>query len=494
MDLFGWDWAKIWQGLELAWVIGINYVLVAILVFQILMENKNPQKTYAFLLILFLAPFVGIVIYLTFGQNWRRKKMFDRKRITDKISFQQVANKKSLEGYVSQEDLPWEAKNHGKVIHLLKNMSYSMLAVHNEVELLINGEASFPRMLEEIEKARSHIHLEYYIFLDDAIGNQFVDLLCKKAKQGLEIRFIYDAVGSLGLSRKGISKLKNAGVQVKPFLPIRFPVFGSRINYRNHRKILVIDGHTGFTGGINIDRKYDNEIQGGLYWRDTNIMIKGNGVWTLQLDFLFDWVFCSDEDLEFDEFYFPKIERKERLLPLQVAASGPDSDWASIMQAFFAGINQAKESIKITTPYFVPNESIRTSLKTAALAGIRVELLIPYESDSRMVRMAMRSFFKGILKAGVKIYQYKKGFVHAKTMTVDDSFSSVGTANMDMRSFDMNFEVNAFIYDKGFTMKLVEQFELDKKYCTILTLDEVKKWGILKRFGYSLARLFAPIL
>ena len=494
MDLFGWDWEKIWQGVELAWVIGINYVVVALLVFQILLENKNPQKTYAFLLILFLAPFIGIVIYLTFGQNYRRRKMFDRKKVTDKYSFQEVAREKNVEAYVDSSLLPREAKRHDKVIHLLKNMSYSMLSSHNEVELLVNGEKAFPEMLKEIENAHSYIHLEFYIFLDDKVGQRFIEILKKKAEQGVEVRFIYDAVGSLGLSRKSINSLKKSGAKVFPFLPIRFPLLGSRINYRNHRKILVVDGKVGFTGGINIDKKYDNSLENPVYWRDTNICIRGNGVWSLQLDFLFDWTFCSNEDLEFGEYFFPKIPKPEKLLPLQIAASGPDSDWASIMQAFFAAINQAKREIKITTPYFVPNESIRTSLKTASLGGVQVELMVPYESDSRVVRMAMRSFFRGMLLAGVKIYQYKKGFIHAKTMTIDETLASVGTANMDMRSFDLNFEVNAFVYDESLTNELREQFEKDKEHCVLLTSEEVRKWSLFKRFGYSLARLFAPIL
>ncbi len=494
MDLFGWDWARIWQGIELVWVIGINYVLVALLSFQILLENKNPQKTYAYLLVLFLAPFIGILVYLTFGQNYRRKKMFDRKKVTDKISFQEVARNKNIEAFVDPSELPREAIRHNKVIHLLKNMSYSLLSTFNRVELLINGEQAFPEMLQAIENAKRHIHLEFYIFLDDELGNHFVELLKRKAEEGVEVRFIYDTVGSLALSRKSIQSMKRSGVKVHPFLPIRFPIFGSRINYRNHRKILVVDGKVGFTGGINIDRKYDNRLEHDLFWRDTNILVEGNGVWSLQLDFLFDWTFCSDEELEFSENFFPKIERTKELLPVQIAASGPDSDWASIMQAFFAAINQAKRNIRITTPYFVPNESITTSLKTASLGGVQVELMVPYESDSRVVRMAMRSYFRGMLEAGVKIYQYKKGFVHAKTMTVDDTLSSVGTANMDMRSFDLNFEVNAFIYNQDFTQRLIDQFEKDKEHCTLLTKEEVRKWSIFQRIEYSIARLFAPIL
>jgi cardiolipin synthase A/B len=494
MDFMDWNWTQIKEELELAWVIGINYVLVLLLVFHILLENKNPQKTYAYILILFLTPVIGIFVYLTFGQNYRRNKMFNRKKITDKLSFQTLASDKIIEGRIDPEKIPPCAKTHSKVIHLLKNTSHSMLLGNNELQLLINGEKFFPELLSELEKASSHIHIEFYIFQDDELGNYFIEVLKKKAEEGVEVRFIYDAVGSLGLSNKALDSLKASGVKTFPFLPIRFPLFGSRINYRNHRKILVVDGKVGFTGGINIDKKYDNRCDNEIFWRDTGLRIKGNGVWTLQQIFMFDWSFCSDEDLEFREKYFPKITSLPKPIPLQIAASGPDSDWASIMQAYFSAINQAREEIRITTPYFVPNESIRNSLKTASMGGVRVELMIPYESDSRVVRMAMRSFFRGLLEAGVKIYQYKKGFVHAKTMTVDSGLASVGTANMDMRSFELNFEVNAFIYDPDFTRQLIDQFEVDKKDCTLLTLAEVKKWNILKRLTYSLARLFAPIL
>ncbi len=494
MDFLDWNWAEIYKHLELAYVIGINYVLVALLAIQILLDNRNPQKTYAYILVLFIAPIIGIIVYLTFGQNYRRNKMFNRKRVTDKSSFQKIAALKNVEGRIDPNEMPSAAYSHKKVIQLLKNTSNSILTGSNELEIHSNGEQAFPAMLEALKNAQNHIHLEYYIFNDDALGKEFINILVEKAKAGLEVRFIYDSVGSLGLSNEAIRKMVKAGVRVRPFLPIRFPLFGSRINYRNHRKILVIDGKIGFTGGINIDRKYDNRQKNELFWRDTNIMIKGMGVWTLQSIFMFDWIFCSNEDIEFERNYFPGFEKTEKVVPIQIAASGPDSDWSSIMQAFFAGINQARETIRITTPYFVPNESIRTSIKTATMGGINVELMVPYDSDSKIVRMAMRSFFKGLLKAGVKIYQYKKGFVHAKTITIDESMCSVGTANMDMRSFDLNFEVNAFCYDTGITKDLINRFEEDKKDCEILTLNEVRKWNLLQRFGYSTARLFAPLL
>ena len=491
MEFSNLNWDTIREGFILLWVVGINYLLVFFISLKILLENRNPQKTYAFVILLIVVPFVGILFYFSFGQNYRRNKIFNRKRIFDDKSFQEIATrltKKSSE-YRYDKDHPLR-----KISELLLTGSHSLLTGGNSLELLINGENCFPKMLEAIAQAKNHIHMEYYIFTDDELGIQFIKALANKSEEGVEVRLIYDAAGSLKLSNKGISILERAGVQLLPFLPIRFPRLANSLNYRNHRKILVVDGVIGFVGGINIDQRYDNRFNNKVYWRDTHLKISGNGVWNLQFTFLFDWYFCVKDPINFSDDFFPISESSPSIAPLQVVSSGPDSDWSNIMYAYLTSINLAQSNIRLTTPYFIPNDSILMSLKTAALGGVNVELLIPEESDSTIVKYAMRSYFKQLLEAGVKIFLYRKGFVHAKTMTVDDSFCTIGTANMDFRSFELNFEVNAFIYDQNLTQMLVSQFEEDKKESVQLMLSDVGRWKLPVRLGHSFARLFAPLL
>ena len=491
MDLQDINWESFREGFELTLLFIINYLIVFSLIFKILLENRNPQKTYAYIVVLLAVPILGIFIYFSFGQNYRRNKMFSRKKILDDQSFQKMASRLLLK--IQKHELSAEHPQK-KITELLTKGSHSLLTHGNDLQLLINGEECFPKMLEEIEKAEKHIHIEYYIITDDTLGMQFIQALCKKAIEGVNVRLIYDAVGSIKLSKKGIATLKEAGVHLLPFLPIRLPKFANSLNYRNHRKILVIDGKVGFVGGINIDQRYDNRFDNKMFWRDSHLMIQGNGVWGLQLTFLFDWFFCTKDIIDFSEDYFPFNTKKSESSPLQIVSSGPDSDWANIMHAYFSAINSAKREIRLTTPYFIPNESLLTSLKTAALGGIDVQLLLPAESDSKLVQMAMRSYFKELLKAGVNIYQYKKGFVHAKTMTVDDNLCTIGTANMDFRSFELNFEVNAFVYDKDITSQLVDVFEQDKKEATLVKMEEILSWNLRRRLGNSMARLFAPLL
>jgi cardiolipin synthase len=358
---------------------------------------------------------------------------------------------------------------------------------------LVDGQNIFPRLFDDMRKAKHHLHVEFYIVDDDDIGNEFKQILIEKAQEGVQVRFCYDDVGSRKLPLRFINELKAAGVEVYPFMRVFFPYLTSKVNFRNHRKIVVIDGVTGYFGGINIADRYTNRKPELKYWRDTHLRLHGEAVKYLQMQFMLNWKFVSKNSLPVNEMYFPPITIEESHM-MQITSSGPDTDWPSIMQAILMCISTAENYIYISTPYFIPNDEVMTALQTAALSGIDVQLMIPKNGDSVITQAASMSYVKHLLEAGVKVYMYKKGFLHAKTMVVDDIIASVGTTNMDNRSFDLNFEINAFCYDEGLAKQLKDQFELDKAESELMSQSRWDKRRRTKRITESMARMFAPLL
>ncbi len=382
-----------------------------------------------------------------------------------------------------------------KTPKLLYTSENSVLTLENQVEVLKNGEEKFPRLIEDLQNAKTHIHLEYYIIIDDELGNQIIDILIEKSKAGLEVRVIFDSVGSLGLSNKSVYKMQEAGIRTGEYLPVRFPRFANKMNFRDHRKIVVIDGNIGYVGGINIEKKYDNRYraQNPYFWRDTSLRLEGDVVYELQTLFLITWDFVSEELIVPNEFYFPKNEVKDSCL-CSVVGSGPESQPRIMMDTFFSLITTAKSNIRIATPYFIPNESIMTALTNASKSGVTVEIILPGISDSKLVKAATDSFIPPLIESGVKVSFYEKGFVHAKLMIIDDEISTVGTANMDYRSFEQNSEVNVIIYNREVSRILVEQFEQDLKESKDIDQYYWQNLTLGERLFASFARLFAPIL
>ena len=481
----------IWQAIS-PFIIPIYYGFVLLVVINMLLENKNPLKTQSYLLLLLLLPIIGVFIYLIFGQNARKRKIFSKRKLINaafgkKYIDEHLDNIHKTDASHASLDNPYF-----RLIHFL-NKDLSPVTATSEVSILKNGEEKFPQLFEELKKAKSHIHIEYYIFSDDDIGKQVTDILIEKVKEGVEVRLFVDSVGSFALKKKFFKKLRSTGIEVFEFMPVIFPLFTSKINYRDHRKIVVIDGKTGFTGGINLDDRYLNNGKHQLYWRDTHLMIKGEAVKTLQLLFFLNWQFVSKQSIEPSRKYFPVVKNMNGPM-VQINGSGPDWDLASIMDSFFIAINSAQKEIRITTPYFIPNESILDAIITSSKSGIRIELMLPFESDSWIVKAASMSFVKELLEADVRIFLYQKGFMHAKTITVDGAFASVGTANMDYRSFDLNYEVNTFIYDRQLTATLNKHFEEDKKDCIELGLETWNKRKLREKLLESVCRLLAPML
>ena len=476
-------------------ILGIAYYVgVIIAIFRILLENRNPSKTIAYLIFLLLVPILGMLIYLFFGMNYRQRKIISQRYIHDADLIRRWTEQQVFLMGEDEKELKDEMGEKFKIVKLLLHNERAVLTSGNAIKILTNGEEKFPEVIRDLKAATHHIHIEYFIYIDDQIGREILAILKTKIKSGIEVRLNYDPLGSGGLTRKYIKELKRAGAEVKAFLPPLIPWFSSKANYRNHRKMIIIDGKVGYTGGINVEDKYINDGRSEYhYWRDTHIRIEGEAVKSLQLLFFLSWRFVSRNQLPFSKDYFPSY-KMETGAKTQIVGTGPDSDWASIMQAFFLAITTARESICIETPYFIPNEQLMTALKTAALSGVDVQLIIPGVSDSKIVNAATMSFVRPLLKAGVKVYRYQKGFVHAKVMIVDGYFSTVGTANMDLRSFDINFEVNAFMYDETVAERLLADFEIDKGDCSQLSIPEWDKRSFGTKLLESVSRMLAPLL
>lgn len=347
-------------------------------------------------------------------------------------------------------------------------------------------------MIEVLKGAKKHIHLEYYIFNEDEIGVTLGEVLREKAQERVKVRFLYDALGSK-LSQKFIKKLENGGVEVPPFNKIYFQFFANRVNYRDHRKIIIVDGSTAFTRGINVADKYINKEGNKVYWRDTHLMIKGDAVFYLQYLFLSSWIFTGEKMVSIDESYFPKADDFSQHELVQIAASGSDTR-PIIMQSTVSMISSAKTSLFITTAYFISTESVLFAIKNAALSGVEVRIIVSYKSDSILVNAAAFSYFTDILDPGAKIYKYKKGFVHAKTIIVDGEASIVGTANMEIRSYELNFEVNAIVYDKKVSSTLKNDFLQDLGDCDEIDAEKWANRSRYKQFFEHLARLLSPLL
>ncbi|KXG76602.1 cardiolipin synthase [Thermotalea metallivorans] len=465
-------------------------IFIALVIF---MENKNPAKTIAWLLILFLVPVIGFIFYLFLGQNFRKRNIFKKKKHIDFEKFEAIARdqREAMKDKALFKDDESFVKK--RLISLILNNANAPFTINNRSKVLTNGEETFQEIIEALQKARHHIHLEYFIIKDDGIGGLIKNILMGKAREGIKVRVIYDSVGSWKLSQAYLRDMREAGVEIYAFLPVYFPVLSRELNYRNHRKIIVVDGKIGFLGGLNIGDEYLGGNPHLGFWRDTHLCIEGEAVYGLQNIFFKDWHFVSKEQLPYDEAYFPKLSYYGEQL-IQIAASGPDSDWQSIMQAYFATISSAEEKIWINTPYLVPDESIMMALKTAALSGVDVRIILPSYPDHRTVFWASMSNVEDLLQAGVKVYKYKKGFIHAKILLVDGIAASVGTANLDMRSFQINFEVNAFIYDKDIVARMEKDFYMDMEDSEEVILEEYLKRPMWEKIKEATGRLLSPLL
>lgn len=477
------------------YIVGIIYFLLLIIVcLRVIYETRSATKTMAYLLLIIFIPVAGMIFYILFGVNYWKLKLYNKKSREDEKLLNKLKNEMKAYGneIIAPSELP--AEDNRELAIMLKTALKSPLTRRNSVKLLINGEEKFPEVLEALRNAKHHIHIEYYIFEQDEIGQQIENVLIQKAKQGVQVRFIYDDFGSPNINRKMEQTMREAGVEVYPFQKVLFYLLANRLNYRNHRKIIVIDGQTAFTGGINVSDKYINNKPGKLFWRDTHLRIDGPGVFYLQYLFLTNWNFCTGKMIIPEEPYFSKRRPNNEDRFVQVAASGPDSDQPSVLFSLLQAIYLAKKEILITTPYFIPGDSILEALRTSALSGLSVKLLVPGICDSKLVNAASKSYYEDLLCAGVDVYMYQKGFVHAKTLVADGNLSIVGTANMDYRSFELNFEVNVLIYDREFSEQLREVFFKDIEKAEKIDKDSWCNRSAYQQLPERVARLFSHAL
>jgi cardiolipin synthase len=474
-------------------IISILYLLTILFVcLMIVFENRSPVKTLSWVLVVLLIPILGIFFYVFFGQNYRKQKIFSKKNILD---LEQLTSYAAVQVNSLPERMGTESEAIREKVHLMNlmlNNNKSALTEFNNIELLIDGTNTFPSMLDAINAAKSFINMEFYRFESDILGTKFFKTLMAKAKEGVKVRIIYDDVGSWSLDNNIIRQIRNSGVEIFPFMPVRFPWLTNKINFRNHRKILVVDGIKGYVGGLNIADKYLHGIKGIGSWRDTHLVIKGEAVATLNSVFMVDWYFVS-EILLADEPGHLDYEKVPDRCWIQMASSGPDSDWANIMQVYFSAIATARKSIYISTPYFSPDESILNAMKTASLSGVDVQMILPDKSDSIVAYWSTMSYIDELMEAGIKIFLYKKGFNHSKYILVDNVFASVGSANVDMRSFDLNFEVAALIYDESFASRLLKVFHDDIANSVPVEYDKWLKRKRVTRYKESLSRIFGPL-
>ncbi len=464
-------------------VIMVYIMTVLGVVVIILSENRNPLKSIAWIFVLIFLPIAGLIFYLFFGRDFRKMRLISRKSFKRLNSFKP----EEIAPGVSQYK---EAKPNN-LAKLNKKLCQSRVYQGNKVEVLTTGESFFRSMLEAIKGAKSFIHIQFYIIDRDDIGNELINLLIDKVKEGVVVRIIYDDVGSWGLKRKDIKFLRDNGISVFPFLEVKFRALADKINYRNHRKIVIIDGALGYIGGMNVADRYINGIEWGI-WRDTQLKVEGPAVHALQTSFSVDWYFCTKRLLK-DAMYYPKILAQGDVA-MQIVTSGPVGEWRKIMLAIFSVINSAKRYVYIQTPYFLPPQSFLLAIQTAALSNVDVRLMLPARSDSKIVHIGSCSFIEDILKAGVKVYHYTPGFLHSKMVVVDDKVCTIGSANMDFRSFEHNFESNAFIYNRDVAVHTRRIFLEDQRKCRRLSLRNWRNRPISQKALESIVRLFSPLL
>ncbi|RSK26486.1 cardiolipin synthase [Bacillus sp. HMF5848] len=478
-----------WEG----WLFGIISVIFTLSVifigFVIFFENRHPTQTLTWIIVLGSFPIVGFVFYILFGQNYRRKRLFEKKAIIDEETITKVESERDW----SNTKINEMGEHQRLLFKLAQKLGKSPISFASETKVLTNGDETFTAIFDALKNAKHHIHLEYYIVRHDEVGQKLKNILKEKVQEGVKVRFLYDAVGSWRLSKDYMVELRNAGVEMVPFLPVKLPFLNNKINFRNHRKIIVVDGQIGFMGGLNVGDEYLGKNEYFGFWRDTHLYIRGEAVRSLQLIFLQDWYYMTGHSYLLPS-YLTATPVETSGGGVQLIAGGPDNEWEIIKNLFFSMIVSARKSIWIATPYFIPDDDIATALKVAALSGIDVRIIVPERPDKRIVFYASRSYFPLLLEAGAKIYEYQQGFLHSKIIIVDNELASIGTSNMDMRSFHLNFEVNAFLFKTDSIEKLVSDFQQDLNASSQIHYYTFKKRPIWQRVFESTSRLLSPLL
>lgn len=467
-------------------VLAFRLVYLAVILFTIvivLLDNRNPVKTMAWILVLVFLPVVGLAFYFFFGRNTRKERLISKK------GFSRLS-KRPMAEYQAQEALG-DFTGRNQLIPFFHKVSNALPFEGNDVQVFTDGYSMYQELFRRIAKAKHHIHLEFYIFENDAVGRLLRDLLIDKAREGVSVRLLYDDVGCWDVNPMFYDEMLCEGIEVRSFLKVRFPQFTSKVNYRNHRKLAIIDGKVGFIGGMNIALRYLKGVPWGV-WRDTHICLKGKAVYGIQTAFLTDW-FAVDRTLLTSAQYFPKMDSVGTSVA-QIVTSDPVGEWHDIMLGLVKAISCAQRYIYVETPYFLPTEQVMAAFQTAALSGVDVRLMIPKKADAFITHKGTMSYLDELMKSGVKVYFYRAGFLHSKLWVADDEWASVGSTNLDFRSFEHNFEANAFFYDEKTVCTLKEIFLEDMKKCMTLSQKIWDKRSFKNKIVESVVRLLAPLL
>ena len=473
----------------------IRVAAILMILFQVV-SGRQPTKSYAWILLLLFIPNVGVILYLMFGWNYGKERRFGNKttddlKTCDELHNQQLLKTDEEEAVIENEEIPWLVR---KNLRLLRESDKALFYKENQLKVYHFGKELFADMIEDIRGAKHHIHCEYFIWMHGKLGEELLEVMAERAAAGVEVRVSYDSIGNRGVEKKFLKKMRKKGIDVRSFLPVKFPNFNSRWNYRNHRKITVIDGTIGYTGGFNVDDKYrDGDPELGI-WRDTQLRIEGDAVRGLQMLFLTDWRFDYDDELDLcNPRYFPDTTPGS-IAHTQIVAGGPDTDINGIEHTLLNVIGTAKEYLYITTPYLVPPQDFVETLKIAGRSGIDVRIIVPRKGDFKIVELCTQAYVQELLEMGIRIYFYEPGFMHAKLAIVDDCFASVGSANLDVRSLEQNFEVNTLLYDDHpIIPELKRQFFKDLAESTEINLEEWKERGTKRKILEGAARLLGPL-
>ncbi len=475
----------------LYFVVVLSVAVVAIL------ENRQPVRTVSWVIVITCMPVFGLVLYFFFGRNIKRSSLVSRACAGQLV-------KHAAHGFYSTTpaEIP---EDHARLIALFRRQGLAFPFVGNEVDMFTAGAPMLEQLLADIRAARHHVHVETYIVEDDSVGRRVSVALQEAARRSVSVRFVYDDVGCWNVPARFFDEMKRSGVQVKPFLPVRFPKFTSKVNYRNHRKIVVVDGRVGYVGGMNLALRYVEECKGRPAWRDMHLRIRGMGVFGLQRAFLVDWHVAAGETIT-ERAYFP-IGEETLSFPeavgaaftghnvlMQTVTSFPTAPWPDIMQGLVFMLQRARHYCYLQSPYFIPTEQLLFALQTVARAGVDVKLMIPEQADRRMMTWASHSHLAPVMRAGVRVYLYRPTMLHSKVWVCDDEVCSCGSTNLDFRSFEHNFEVNAFLYDKRMAKAMRKQFLEDRKSCRLLNLERWVERSLWRRLVASVLRLLTPLL
>ncbi len=467
-------------------ILTVLYALTVLAVIVVILgENRNPVKSMAWVLVLLLLPVLGLVIYLVFGRSLKGMGLISRSDLRELRRMSDISEGKGL-----ADDLSVESQ---QIVSLVNKLVVPHMFVGNDIDVFTTGKDKLDSLMRDIEAATDYIHVQYFIIENDETGGPLLELLMRKAREGVQVRVLYDYVGSFYFKPKLLRQMRAAGIEVHPFLELTLMQFAFRLNWRNHRKIVVIDGKVGYVGGMNIANRYVVGDKKWSAWRDTHLRISGEAVAALQYSFAIDWNFTTRKLLTNPTMHYdtPPASNEYRI---QMMSSGPTDRWKNISFVFFKAITLAKRQVYIQTPYFLPSESLLKALQSAALSGVDVRLMIPDRPDSLMLRLATGSYIKECLLSGIKIYLYEPTVMHAKVVIIDDDFVTTGSTNFDFRSFEHNFEFNALIYSKELNRKMKEIFDADLQQCTRVSMGKWKQRPLMQKALESIVRLISPIL